>query len=378
MYCGNEMKRFKVACILGTRPETIKMAPVILALQSMTQSFDVDVICTGQHRELLTPLIEWFGLNITHSMDLMQANQGLNELSGRMLLAFSEIYKVQKYDCVIGQGDTTTVLISALAAFHEKIPFAHIEAGLRTFDRNCPFPEEMNRVLASRLASIHFAPTDSAAKNLINEGISTQEVFMTGNTVIDALKFTVERLDKQPTPQPATNKMVFVTAHRRENFGAPLERICRAIRRVATEQEDICFVFSVHPNPNVRDVVYTLLQDIPNIKLVDPMPYPKLVEYLQSCDLVLTDSGGLQEEAPMLKKPVLVLREETERPELVDLGGSLLVGTDEDKIVHWVNELLSDYESYQKMVLGYSPYGDGNASLKIADYLFSMLLETNT
>jgi UDP-N-acetylglucosamine 2-epimerase (non-hydrolysing) len=371
------MKRFKIACILGTRPETIKMAPVILALQAMPDFFDVEVICTGQHRELLTPIIEWFGLDITHSMDLMQANQGLHELSGRMLLAFSEIFKAKKYSCVIGQGDTTTVLISALAAFHEKIPFAHVEAGLRTLDRYCPFPEEMNRVLASRLANIHFAPTESAAQNLRNEGISPNEVFMTGNTVIDALNFTVERLEQGKPSTPTTKKMVFVTAHRRENFGEPLKRICRAILRVATEQQDICFVFSVHPNPNVREVVYSLLQDTQNIKLVDPMPYPELVEYLQSCDLVLTDSGGLQEEAPMLKKPVLVLREETERPELVELGGSHLVGTDENNIVHWVTTLLSNNASYQKMVLGYSPYGDGKASLKIADYLLSMLLEIN-
>lgn len=368
------MSRFKVACVLGTRPETIKMAPVILALKSMSDCFDVEVICTGQHRELLVPLIEWFGLEIVESMDLMQANQGLNELSGRMLLAFSALFKNKKYDCVVGQGDTTTVFISALAAFHEKIPFAHVEAGLRTFDRNCPFPEEMNRVMASRLAAIHFAPTEITAKNLYNEGISSADVFVTGNTVIDALKFTLDRLDKKNESLPVFKKMVFISAHRRENFGEPLERICQAIRLIASEQQDVNFVFSVHPNPNVRGVVYLLLQDIANVELVDPMPYPELVGYLERCDFVLTDSGGLQEEAPMLQKPVLVLRDDTERPELLQLGGSVLVGSDKDTIVHWVRKLLVEPDSYKKMVVGYSPYGDGTASLKIADHLYSMLL----
>ena len=368
------MKPFKIACILGTRPEIIKMAPVILVLKSMVDYFDVDVICTGQHRELLVPLIEWFGLNITESMDLMQVNQGLNDLSGRMLLAFSTIFSHKKYDCVIGQGDTTTVFVSALAAFHEKIPFAHIEAGLRTFDKNSPFPEEMNRLLVSRIASIHFAPTEEAARNLYKEGISENEVFVTGNTVIDALCFTTGRLGEMKNNTSSGKKMVFVTAHRRENFGAPLEQICQAIRRVAIEQKDVTFIFSVHPNPNVRTVVYNRLDGIQNIKLVDPMPYPELVEHIRRCDIVLTDSGGLQEEAPMLNKPVLILREETERPELVALGGAVLVGTNENTIVHWLTQLLTDRDCYQKMILGYSHYGDGKASLQIADHLLSFLL----
>jgi UDP-N-acetylglucosamine 2-epimerase (non-hydrolysing) len=371
-FCRNEMKRYKIACILGTRPETIKMAPVILALKAMPDYFDVDVICTGQHRELIIPLIDWFDLSISKNMDLMQENQGLSDLGGRVLIALSAIFKERTYDCVVGQGDTTTVCMSALAAFHEKIMFAHIEAGLRTFDRHSPFPEEINRVLISRLASMHFAPTDETALNLYNEGVSRESVFITGNTVIDALCFTVDRL-KKVEAQPSPKKIVLVTAHRRENFGAPLERICQAIRRMALDRDDVCFYYLVHPNPNVRQMVFSILQSIPNVTLLDPLPYQDLVHYLNKCDIVLTDSGGLQEEAPMLKKPVLVLREETERSELVSLGGAILVGSNEEKIIHWVTKLLTDRDVYEKMILGYSPYGDGKASLRIVDYLLTRL-----
>ena len=369
------MTRFKIACVFGTRPEAIKMAPIILLLQSMPELVAVEVICTGQHRELLIPLIEWFGLSIAKNMDVMQDNQGLNDLAGRLVRDLGQIFHQEQYDCVIGQGDTTTVFSAALAAFHEKIPFAHVEAGLRTYDRYSPFPEEMNRVLVGKLASIHFAPTEAAAKNLMKEGVSINSIYMTGNTVIDALQFTVDRLTsaENDSSKGDEKKIVFVTAHRRENFGEPLQRICRAIQRIVAESVHTRVIFSVHPNPNVRDFVYEQLGSLHQVTLFDSLPYPELVSWLQRCDIVLTDSGGLQEEAPALKKPVLVLRNETERQELIDLGGGVLVGSDEDMIVNWVSKLLTDDEAYQRMIIGYSPCGDGNSSQRIVDHLLTML-----
>ncbi|HTT08224.1 MAG TPA: UDP-N-acetylglucosamine 2-epimerase (non-hydrolyzing) [Gammaproteobacteria bacterium] len=367
------MRRFKVACVFGTRPEAIKMAPVILALQGMPERFEVETICTGQHRELLIPLIEWFGLNVTRNMDVMRPNQDLSVLCGRLLTEFWKLFNAEKYDCIIGQGDTTTVFASALAAFHEKIPFAHVEAGLRTFNRNSPFPEEMNRVLVGRLATMHFPPTEASAQNLRNEGISEKFIFMIGNTAIDALQITVNRLIADSATSVQGKKTVFVTAHRRENFGDPLMRICNAVRRIASQSNDISVIFAVHPNPNVRGVVYKSLGGVANVKLVDPMPYQELMQYLRACHVVLTDSGGLQEEAPALNKPVLVLRDETERPELVELGGSILVGSNEELIYDWVMKLLNDDEVYRKMVIGYSPYGDGKASQRLVKHLSDVL-----
>lgn len=368
------MSRFKVACVFGTRPEVIKMAPVILALEALPEYFDVRIISTGQHRELLTPLVDWFGLKIDTNLDLMQANQGLNELCGKIIIALGTIFQKEKFDCVIGQGDTTTVFAASLAAFHEKIPFAHVEAGLRTYDRYSPFPEEMNRVLAGRLTTIHFPPTLASQNNLLKEGISANHICMTGNTVIDALKFTVQRLPKQDDANVNPyKKLILVTAHRRENFGEPLQRICQAILRIAQSSNDIRIVFSVHPNPNVKEMVYAYLNNIANVELCGPMPYLELVSYMAACDIVLTDSGGLQEEAPALNKPVLILREETERPECVELGGAKLVGSNEDLIVDSVTNLLNDNAAYKKMVLGFSPYGDGKAGQYIADHLITAL-----
>ncbi len=348
------------------------MAPVILALQGMPERFSVDVVCTGQHNEILAPLISWFGLNVTKNMNVMRPNQRLNELTGRLMAEFGELFGIERYDCVVGQGDTTSVFASALAAFHENIPFAHIEAGLRTFDRNAPFPEEVNRVLVGRLATVHFAPTEAAARNLRSEGVPERNLVTVGNTVIDALQFTIDRFAELPAAGHG-RKMVLVTAHRRETFDEPLMRICTAIRRIATHSKELDVVFSVHPNPNVRGVVFESLGGIANINLVDPMPYQDLVQYLQACHLVLTDSGGLQEEAPALGKPVLVLRDKTERPELVELGGSVLVGSDEDLIYEWVMKLLNDEVAYREMVIGYSPYGDGKASRRIVSHLSDML-----
>lgn len=363
------MKRMKIACIFGTRPELIKMAPVIQALEAQSSRFEVESICTGQHKELLTPLIEWFGLTVHRNMNVMRAGQSLNELSGRLMTEFGKLFSELKYDYVIGQGDTTSVFTAAFAAFHERIPFAHVEAGLRTFDKNLPFPEEMNRVLAGRLATLHFAPTSVSAANLRKEGVPENEIFIIGNTVIDALQYTAKKIGADSHNKLSDKKSIFVTAHRRENFGDALMQICSAIRRIAEKAPDTEIIFPVHPNPNVRGVVFDALNGVKNIQLIDPVPYEDLVRYLQQSYLVLTDSGGLQEEAPALGKPVLVLREETERPELVELGGSILVGSNESLIVEKTLSLLTDENAYQAMVLGYSPYGDGKASEKIAEIL---------
>jgi UDP-N-acetylglucosamine 2-epimerase (non-hydrolysing) len=360
------MTKLKVACIFGTRPELIKMALLINALKDDQAHFEVESICTGQHKELLDPLIDWFGLTIHRNLDVMRPGQGLNDLLGRLITEFGKLFSEKKYDYVIGQGDTVSVVAAAFAAFYENIPFVHVEAGLRTFDRNLPYPEEMNRVLVGRLATIHFAPTETAATNLRNEGVPAENLFMVGNSVIDALQYTAKRIGNDSSENHSEKKLIFVTTHRRENFGEPLNQICNAIRRIAEEFSDVEIVFPVHPNPNVRNIVFEALGDIKNIQLIDPVPYEKLVSYLQRSYLVLTDSGGLQEEAPALSKPVLVLREETERPELVELGGSILVGSDESRIFENVYRLLTDVDAYRSMVIGYSPYGDGKACERMA------------
>lgn len=366
------MKALNICCIFGTRPEVIKMAPVIHALLKKDDAVNTHVVCSGQHRELLYPLINWFELNVDVNLDVMQANQNLNTLAASLIAEFGQLFRRENYDCVIAQGDTTTVLMAALAAFYAGIPFAHVEAGLRTFDRNFPFPEEMNRVLAGRLASLHFAPTLSSANNLKNEGTPDEDVLITGNTVIDALQYTTRKLklnDKADTEK----KTLLVTVHRRENFGQPLHRICNALLTIANRYPDIAIVLPVHPNPNVSTTIHDTLGQIPNISLVAPLPYEELVQVLATSYLVVTDSGGIQEEAPALKKPVLVLRDETERPELVELGGALLVGSNEKLIVDSIEQLLNHPSVYQNRVVGYSPYGDGNAANRIVDKILSHL-----
>jgi UDP-N-acetylglucosamine 2-epimerase (non-hydrolysing) len=361
------MNKIKIGCIFGTRPELIKMAPIIRALKLHSEQFEVETISTGQHRELLIPLIEWFELKIDKNLEVMNPGQSLNELTGRLMSGFGRLLAESRYDLIIGQGDTTSVLTAAFAAFHAKIPFAHIEAGLRTYDRNLPFPEEMNRVLVSRLATLHFAPTERSAENLRKEGVANEIIFMIGNSVIDALQYTISKIgyskaEKQPL-------RILVTAHRRENHGEPLHQICSAIRRIALRFPEIVITFPVHPNPQVRSVVFDALKELKNVSLIDPLPYEELVRILDQSYLVLTDSGGLQEEAPALGKPVLVLRKETERPELVELGGSILVGSDADAIYDQTVRLVTDHNYYNSMVLGESPYGDGRTGDALVDIL---------
>ncbi len=370
----------KICCIFGTRPEVIKMAPVIHELKKKHPEITTHVVCSGQHRELLNSLIEWFELNVDLNMDVMAPNQNLNALSAKLMSEFDKLFTREKYDCVVAQGDTTTVLMAAIAAFYAKIPYGHVEAGLRTFDRNLPFPEEMNRVLVGKSASLHFAPTQVAADNLRREGVAENEIVTTGNTVIDALYYTVKKLGLD-AKNPSREKLILVTAHRRENHGEPLKRICRALARIAKDHSDFSIVFPVHPNPNVRSVVYELLGNLPNISLVEPLAYDELVRLMVKSYLVITDSGGLQEEAPALKKPVLVLREETERPEVVDLGGARLVGSDEDLIVDSVDRLIASEKEYQEMIIGYSPYGTGQSAeltvKSLVQYLKSIQAEAS-
>ncbi len=345
------------------------MAPVIQALAKNSQ-MKVQVVCSGQHRELLTPLIDWFDLEVNLNLDVMQQNQNLHSLSAKMIEQFGELFHREHYDCIVAQGDTTTVLMAGMAAFYAKIPFAHIEAGLRTYDRNFPFPEEINRVLVGKIAALHFAPTQQAASNLIGEGTDKEAITITGNTVIDALYYTINKLslDKKNN---TNKKTILVTAHRRENWGEPLDRICNALRSIAEKYRDVSILFPMHPNPNVRMSVNSVLAQTANIFLMEPLPYHELVRVLATCYLVITDSGGIQEEAPALGKPVLVLRDETERPELVALGGACLVGSNEKFIVDTVDRLLTQKEAYESMILGYSPYGTGNAAAVIANKIAS-------
>ncbi len=365
------MRQHNVCCIFGTRPEVIKMAPIIHALQKKQDLIKTHVICSGQHRELLHPLINWFDLKVDANLDVMQENQNLNTLASRLVAEFGQLFAREKYDCVVAQGDTTTVLMAGLAAFYARIPFAHVEAGLRTFNYNFPYPEEMNRVLVGRIASLHFAPTQISADNLLKEGVASDGILISGNTVIDALHYTADKL--KLATEAKTNKTILVTVHRRENFGEPLLRICKALSRIANKYPDVKIILPVHPNPNVRTIVRSTLGQIPNISLIEPLPYEDLVRHMAEAYLVVTDSGGIQEEAPALKKPVLVMRDETERPELVALGGARLVGSNENLIVDSIEQLLTQEDVYKQMVLGYSPYGDGNSATAIVDKLVSFL-----
>lgn len=360
------MKKCKIVCVVGTRPEAVKMAPVILALKSQPWA-DVRVLATAQHRDMLDQVLQVFGIAPDVDLDLMQPNQDLTALTARMLLAMDGVLKSEKPDAVLAQGDTTTVMVTALACFYLDIPFGHVEAGLRTGDKRRPFPEEMNRVLAGHMARWHFAPTTSSRANLLHEGIDPGAVHVTGNTVIDALQAMAER-----TPAASVTpgrRLMLVTAHRRESFGAPFVEICTAIRALVDRNEDLEVVYPVHPNPNVKQVVDDLLGSHPRISLIAPLDYQPFVAMMKAATLILTDSGGVQEEAPALAKPVLVLREETERPEAVAAGVVQLVGTNAARVIEAAQRLLDDPAAYRAMAQGVSPYGDGHAAARIVDVL---------
>ncbi len=363
----------KIACIVGTRPEVIKMAPLIRALRA-ARAFNVEVWCSGQHRELLTPLAQWFEIEFDRDLQVMSENQSLGELTARLMRSFETSLSASRPDLVIAQGDTTTVMCAALSAFYQRIAFAHVEAGLRTFDLYNPFPEEYNRVAVTRLAQLHFCPTQRAYDNVRAERGEGTAAYITGNTVIDALHFTTGKLDL--TRVPRFTHDVLLTAHRRENLGAPLANICHAVLDLCRIFPELKVLYPVHPNPNVRAPVEKLLANHPQIELAAPLSYPNLVAAMRSARIILTDSGGIQEEAPALGKPVLVLREVTERPEAIELGVAKLVGTQRAAIVAATTELLRDADTYARMARGGSPYGDGHASARICDALQAYLNHT--
>jgi UDP-N-acetylglucosamine 2-epimerase (non-hydrolysing) len=361
----------EVLCIVGTRPEVIKMAPVIRALRDVPE-FTVKVLSSGQHRELLLPLIDWFELRVDSDLQVMSANQSLSELTARLMRGFEERFKSSPPDLVLAQGDTTTVMCAALSCFYQNIPFGHIEAGLRTFDVRNPFPEEFNRVAVGRLAQLHFCPTTRARDNVFAEHAASATVHLTGNTVIDALQYTITRLESKSARK--FDHDILLTAHRRENFGTPLVEICKAILDLCRDFPEIKVLFPVHPNPNVRSTVERLLAGHPRIVLSEPLDYPDLVAAIQQARLILTDSGGIQEEAPALGKPVLVLRSVTERPEAVEMGVAELVGSERADIFAAASRLFRDPDHYAKMARGGSPYGDGHAAERIRDAICGYLL----
>lgn len=362
------MKRILI--VFGTRPEAIKMAPVVKELQRRSDRFDAKVCVTGQHREMLDSVLDIFEIEPDYDLDLMQAGQDLYDLSSRILLGMRDVLRQAKPDLVLVHGDTTTSAIAALAAFYQQIPVGHVEAGLRTDNIYSPWPEEMNRRLTGRLATLHFAPTEQARRNLLRENTPADRIAVTGNTVIDALHWVVATGKAVAPDFDRSRRMVLVTAHRRENFGDGLIHICQALNTLATRFPDVDFVYPVHPNPNVRQAVETTVdRSLENIHLLEPQPYLPFVGLMQCCTLVLTDSGGLQEEAPAFGKPVLVMRDTTERPEAVEAGTARLVGTDTETIVDAVADLLTSPDAYRAMSNAVNPFGDGYAADRIADLI---------
>jgi UDP-N-acetylglucosamine 2-epimerase (non-hydrolysing) len=361
------MKR--VLFVFGTRPEAIKLCPVIAYLRSHSAELEASICVTAQHREMLDQVLDIFAIRPDYDLDIMSPGQSLFESTARMLAGLEAVLR-EKFDLVVVQGDTTTTLCGSLAAFYARVPVGHVEAGLRTGDPNRPFPEEMNRVLTSRLATLHFAATEMAAANLRHEGIPNEAIFVTGNPVIDALQSTSQKLASGQLPCPEwrwrdeSKKLILVTAHRRESFGAPFEGICKALSRLS-ERFDVQIVYPVHPNPHVRSAVDGILRNKANIVLLEPLSYVPFVDLMRRSELLLTDSGGVQEEGPSLGKPVLVIRETTERPEAVKAGVARLIGTDEQRIVDEVEKMLDDRESYEQMARTINPYGDGRASGRI-------------
>lgn len=354
-----------IACVIGTRPEAIKMAPVVRALRADVR-FRCVVVATAQHRGLLDQMLGYFSIEVDHDLDLMMEGQSSSELIARMLPRLDRVLAVEMPSAVLAQGDTTTVLGAALAAFHRRIPFGHVEAGLRTSNIEHPFPEEGYRQMVARIAHWHFAPTMRAAAALLSENIPAACIHVTGNTCIDMLLQTVSELE--PVPDRC-ERMILLTAHRRESFGVPLRSIFRAVRGIADQLADVKVVYPVHPNPNVHGPAFELLAGHPRIALIEPLDYYQFVDLMRRSMLILTDSGGIQEEAPALGKPVLVLRETTERPEALESGVAKLVGTDCDKIEAAVMNLLDSPDAYANMAQGGSPYGDGHAATRIVELL---------
>lgn len=362
----------RVAVVLGTRPEAIKLAPVVHRLDAV-EELDCIVVSTGQHRELLEPMLSLFRIQPDVELDVMRPNQQLPELTSELVRGIADTLRAEQPDWVLVQGDTTTTFTAALAAFYEGIPIGHVEAGLRTHDLEAPFPEEANRRLVGALAALHFCPTPRNAANLMREGVSDDHILVTGNTGIDALLWAVEHARRlTPLLPKRRERRVLLTLHRRESHGEPIRRLCHVVAALAA-RGDTEVVFPVHANPAVRDVVVPQLRRVAGVELCEPLDYLSLVQVLDSADLVLTDSGGLQEEAPTLGKPVLVLRETTERGEAVDAGVAKLVGTDPSSVYAAAAKLLDDPAAYAAMTHAENPFGDGTASRAIVESLVQRL-----
>lgn len=377
--------KHKIAVVLGTRPEAIKLAPVIRALEDRADRTETLVVSTGQHREMLKQVLDLFRITPHHDLELQRHAQTLDHIVASVLEGLGKVLRAESPDAVIVQGDTSTSFAAALCAFHHGIPVAHVEAGLRTDNPRMPFPEEMNRRLTSRLTRWHFPPTERSRQALLAENVDAGDIVSTGNTVVDALKWVVgERRAEIDAAVSAAlgdvdlsnQKLVVVTGHRRESFGEPLQQICRALRRIADEHEDATLVYPVHLNPNVRDAVHALLGDHERIRLIEPVDYATMVGLLNQATIVVTDSGGIQEEAPTFGLPILVTRNETERPEGIDAGFAVLVGSDEERIVE---EFRARYDASARARLDGrdNPYGDGSASARIVERLLTDLASTD-
>jgi UDP-N-acetylglucosamine 2-epimerase (non-hydrolysing) len=372
----------KILIVFGTRPEAIKMCPLILPLED---SFTVKTCVTSQHREMLDQVLDLFDVNPDYDLDIMKPNQDLFDITSNVLLGIKEVLKIEKPDMVLVHGDTTTTMAASLASFYLEIPVSHVEAGLRTNDIYSPFPEEFNRQVTSKLANLHFAPTEKSKTNLIDERINEKNIFITGNTVIDALLSTTKKSKKIDYPEEILNtlpflnetgdsqRIILVTGHRRENFGKGMEDVCNAIKEISIANRNLKIIYLVHLNPNVVEPVNRILGDIDNIYLIEPVDYLNFIKLMDDSYLILTDSGGIQEEAPSLGKPVLVTRETTERPEAIDAGTVKLVGTDKALIVSETQKILNNQSIYDQMSRAHNPYGDGLSSKRIADILIKEL-----
>lgn len=389
---GEDMKKKKVMLVFGTRPEAIKMAPLVKAMQSNPEKFETIVTVTGQHREMLDQVLSLFSITPDYDLNIMQHGQDLTDVTTKVLTGMRDVLSNRRPDMLLVHGDTTTSTAAALAAFYQQVPVGHVEAGLRTHNILSPWPEEMNRQITGRIASYHFAPTSLSRDNLMKEDVHSESIAVTGNTVIDALHMVVDRINSSKELSASLysellgkgydisrllsgKKLVLITGHRRENFGDGFISICRAIKSLSEKFPDVDFVYPMHLNPNVRKPIHEVfgkdLQGFGNLFFIEPLEYLSFVSLMEKATIVLTDSGGIQEEAPGLGKPVLVMRDTTERPEALTAGTVKLVGTDYDKIVTEVSTLLTDEDEYSRMSCAVNPYGDGQACRRIMDFILS-------
>ena len=372
------MAAFKILAVCGTRPDTVKMASVVNKLKQHKDEIELTLAVTGQHREMLVQVLEAFDLHPDFDLNIMTARQTLAQITTRALEGLDKVIQEVNPNLILAQGDTTTTFVASLAAFYNKVAFGHVEAGLRTDNKYDPFPEEINRRLTGVLCDLHFAPTEPAKQNLLNEGVDQNNIFVTGNTVIDALLSIASREyefeDERLQAAAKSGRMILLTAHRRENWGDPLRNICSGVKEILHRNPDCNLVFPVHKNPIVRDVVFPELQDVERVLLIEPPDYVPFVHLMKHAYVILTDSGGVQEEAPSLGKPVLVLRKTTERPEGVDAGSAKLVGTDTSVIINETEKLLKDKTAYNQMAQVKNPYGDGHAAERIWEIIRSRFI----